>query len=226
MHSTCVEKKQQQVMVIGDSLLSRMEAPIYRLDRLFTEVYCLPGVQIRDVIRRLMSSVQPSDYYLLLLFHMGTNDIATRRPRSIKRDFRALGRMLKDSGEEVVFPSILPVMGRINGRNRHAQNIDIWLQDWCLHQNFVFYNHGRVCKTQGMLGPDGIHLPQWGKCFFAHKLAGQIERTLEVMGEGDTIRRAEGKPRVGNALPEGGNASGNIHAPPGSTGVLEAYLKC
>lgn len=125
-----------------------------------------------------MSLVQALDYHPLLFFHVGTNDIATRSPRSVKRDFRALVRMLKDSGAQVVFSSIVPVMRRDTGRNRHAQDINAWLQDWCLHQNFDFYNHGRVFETQGMLGPDGIHLSQWGKCFFAHKLAGLIEQGL------------------------------------------------
>ena len=37
------------------------------------------------------------------------------------------------------------------------------------------------------------------------------------MGEGDTIRRAEGKPRVGMVPPEVGNATVSIYAIPGST---------
>jgi len=49
-----------------------------------------------------MSLVQTSDYYLLLLFHLGTSDITTISPRSFKRDFKALGRKLKDSGAQVV----------------------------------------------------------------------------------------------------------------------------
>ena len=48
---TSAKKKQWQVMVIGDSLLSRTEAPICRLDPLFREVCCLPGARIRDVTR-------------------------------------------------------------------------------------------------------------------------------------------------------------------------------
>ena len=46
------------------------------------------------------------------------------------------------------------------------------------------------------------------------------------MGEGDTNRIAVGKPRVGMASPEGGNASGNIYTAPGSTEGSGAYLKC
>lgn len=48
-----------------------------------------------------MSLVEPLDYYPVLLFHVGNKDVATRRPRSGKRDFRALGRMLKDPGAQV-----------------------------------------------------------------------------------------------------------------------------
>ncbi|KAM7112244.1 alpha-synuclein isoform 2-T2 [Ciconia maguari] len=39
-------------------------------------------------------------------------------------------------------------MGRGFGRHRRAQDINTWLRDWCLCQNFVFSNHGRVSETQ------------------------------------------------------------------------------
>jgi len=86
---TSTKQIQRQAVVIGDSLLSRTEAPICRLDLLFREVCCLPGVCIRDVTGQVRILVQPSDYYPLQLFHMGTNDVAARSPMSIKRDFRA-----------------------------------------------------------------------------------------------------------------------------------------
>ena len=46
------------------------------------------------------------------------------------------------------------------------------------------------------------------------------------MGEGDPNRIAVGKPRVGMASPEGGNASGNIYTAPGSMEGSGVYLKC
>ena len=46
------------------------------------------------------------------------------------------------------------------------------------------------------------------------------------MGEGYTIKKADGKQRDSMALPEGGNTSGSIYAAPGSTGGLGARLKC
>lgn len=41
--------------------------------------------------------------------HVGTNDVVARSLRSIKGDFRALGRTV-NSGAQVVLYSILPVM--------------------------------------------------------------------------------------------------------------------
>lgn len=50
--------------------------------------------------------------------------------------------------------------------------------------------------------------------------------TKQLLGEGDTTRTAVGNPRVGMALSEGDQASGDIHAAPGSTVGSEVYLKC
>ena len=49
---------------------------------------------------------------------------------------------------------------------------------------------------------------------------------LESVGERDTNRTAVGKPRVGMALPESCNASGDTYAAPGSMDGSGAYLKC
>jgi len=57
--------------------------------------------------------------------------VATRSPRSIKRDFTALVRILQDSGAQVVLSSMLLVMLKDIGRNRCAQYINTWLQGWC-----------------------------------------------------------------------------------------------
>jgi len=43
---------------------------------------------------------------------MGTNDTARSSLSSIKKDYRALGVAVWDSGVQVVFSSVLPVKGR------------------------------------------------------------------------------------------------------------------
>ena len=93
---TSPTKKQQWVTVVGDSLLWRMKAAICQSDLLSRELCCQPWDHIRDVAKRLLSLVQPTDYYpllfclllllLLLFFHVNTNDTVKSSPRCIKED--------------------------------------------------------------------------------------------------------------------------------------------
>ena len=103
-------KKRQWVIVVSDCLLTGMEAPICQPDALSREVCCLPGACIKDVTKRLLSLVQSRDYYpsLLLLFHVGSSDTGGSSLRSIMKDYRALGAVVRDTGVQVVFSSILP----------------------------------------------------------------------------------------------------------------------
>lgn len=57
-------------------------------------------------------------YYLLLLFHVGTNEGEMRSLKVTKRDFRALLSLEKRSGGQVIFSFILPVVGNDIARNR------------------------------------------------------------------------------------------------------------
>lgn len=95
---TNVGKKGRRVALIGDSLHRGTRAPICRPDLIKTWA--------RDVTRKLLSMRQPSDYYPFL-FQVDTNDVFAGSLRSIKRDFKALGRQLKDSGAQTVFSSVL-----------------------------------------------------------------------------------------------------------------------
>lgn len=78
-------RKKRQATVPGDSLLWGTQAPVCQTKKSSREVCCLPGARIWDVV----GLVWPSDYYALLLFHMGTNDTA-RHLDSIKSDYGAL----------------------------------------------------------------------------------------------------------------------------------------
>ena len=100
------------MVVVGESLLRGTEAPVCCPDTLYREVSCLPGTRVRDVTERLPSLVQSTDYYPLLLFHMGTSDTVRSSLRSIKKDYRALEGVVRDSGAQVVFSSVLLVEGK------------------------------------------------------------------------------------------------------------------
>lgn len=83
--------------------------------------------------RELPALVQPSEYYPLLIFQVGGDEASRQSPRDFetKRDFRALGQLVKRSGMQVEFSSVPPVAGPGEVRNRKSQQISIWLQAWC-----------------------------------------------------------------------------------------------
>ena len=84
--------------------------------------------------------------------------------------------MLKKLRAQVMFSSILPVMGGDFGRNKWAQDVNTWVQDSCLCQKFGVLNHGNALETHNILGPDRIHMSPRGKHIFAYKLAVPMER--------------------------------------------------
>ncbi|GAB0204581.1 hypothetical protein GRJ2_002923700 [Grus japonensis] len=176
---TTPTKKKRRVIVIGDSHLKGTEGPICRADPPFREVLKgLPGACVKDITRKLPSLVQPSDYYPLLLLHVGGDEAETRTTKAIKRDFRLLGQSLKDSGAQVIFSSLLPVKGSNGGWNRRMQSINAWLHGWCQRHNFGFFDNGAAYTAPGLMNPDGIHLSQRGKRIFAQELVGLIDRAL------------------------------------------------
>ena len=54
--------------------------------------------------------------------HVGGDEAATWSPRAIKRDFRALGQFIRESGAQAIFFSGLPIAGSNTGRNRASLN--------------------------------------------------------------------------------------------------------
>jgi len=98
--------------VVGDSPLRGTEGLISWADPPLREVCCLPGARVKDIARKIPRLVRPSDYYPLLLFHVGADEVAVSSPRVIKKKFKALGRLVKESGAQVIFSSLLPVVGR------------------------------------------------------------------------------------------------------------------
>lgn len=82
-------------------------------DSMSREVCCLSGVWIWDnIVEGLPKAIQPSDYYLLLLLHMGKNDAARGNLDIVKSDYRPLRPVIKAMGAQVVFSSVHLVRGK------------------------------------------------------------------------------------------------------------------
>ncbi|KGL89130.1 hypothetical protein N301_03229, partial [Charadrius vociferus] len=175
---TSSTKKGRKVIVVGDSLLKGTEGPICRPDPSHREVICLPGARIKDTQRKLPSLVQTSDYYSLLIFQAGGEEVGTRSLKVMKNDFRALGQLVKGSGAQIVFSSILPFARDDEGINRRSKQINSWLRGWCIWQNFGFFDHGLVYRKRGMLATGGDRLTCRGRKILGQELAGLIHRAL------------------------------------------------
>lgn len=88
---------------MGDSLLRGTEVPICQPDRESPEVCCLPGAKVREAAERVPQLVKSTDYYPLLLFHVGTNDTASQNLGRIGEDYGALGVQVKTIAAQVIF---------------------------------------------------------------------------------------------------------------------------
>ena len=131
---------------------------------------------MRDVARNITRLVKPSDYYPLLVFHTGNEEVGKRSSQVIKRDFRSLGRLLKGSGVQVVFSS--PVGDWDLDKRRRVDMLNEWLCEWCRTQGFRYYGLGHSLEKGGMLTADGRCLTRRAANILGNKLAGLVSRVL------------------------------------------------
>jgi len=113
-----------------------------------------------------------------VLFHAGGDEVAVCRPRVIKRDFRALGRLVRESGAQVIFKSLLPVVGSDIGRNRQTKSVNTRLCGWCHSHSFGFFDNGMAYTAPGLLASNGRNLSQMGKRIFAQEFVRLIDRAF------------------------------------------------
>ena len=128
--------------------------------------------------KRMPQLIKKTDYYVLLLFHIGMNDTESQNLGKIKEDFQALGVQVKNVGAQVIFSSILPVRGKGVSINRRIMHINSWLRGWCRHEGFGFYDSKAFFEDYNMLGRDGIHLSRRGKGIFSNRLANLVRWAL------------------------------------------------
>jgi len=133
-------------------------------------VCCLPGARVKDVRKKLPSLVWPTDYYPLLLFQVGSDDLGRTSLRILKKDFRALRRQVKGSRAQVVFSSVPSAIGNNKGLDIIGQHIKTWLRAWCAQQRFGFFDLISVCESLGWLAAD--------RSGFSHRLREVLRQEL------------------------------------------------
>lgn len=111
--------------------------------------------------------VKNADFYPLLLFHVGMNDITSQNLGRIKEDYKALEMQLKN-GAQITFSFILPVRGKDAARKRCIMEINIWLRE-CCHEYFDFDDKGAFFDDYSLLGRNGINPPRRDKGIFSSR---------------------------------------------------------
>ena len=147
---------------MGDSQLCGIEAQVCREDPWTRQGCCLPGAQIRDGTEGLPKLIKPTDTHPFLLIHVGTNNVAKWSYKEIKTDFEALGGKLKNIGAQIVFSSILPILGTGLEGERKILWVNDWLHSWIRHESFGFWEHELCNLEDGLLVRDGLHLTRAG----------------------------------------------------------------
>ena len=96
----------------------------------------------------------------------------------IKRDFRALGRLLKGSGAQVVFSSVLSVGDWDPHKRKRVDTLNDRLSEWCRAQGCGYYGLGHSLEKGGMLTADGSRLTRRATDMLGNTLAGLVSRAL------------------------------------------------
>ena len=87
----------------------------------------------------------------------------------LKRTFVSLGKMLKGSGVQAEFSSVLPMGG--DGGEHQGND---WLGGGCPDRGFGYFDLGQAFEKLGMWAPDGLRLSKRGRSVLGNKLSGLI----------------------------------------------------
>lgn len=106
----------------------------------------LVGCQMWDDVERQLKLTCPSNYHLLLLIHVGTNDIAMADLEYMKNRYRAPWAKV---GVQVMLSSFLKAKGKSPNRSGQFLQKKVWLHDWYPRQHLGFYDHGTLLSNEG-----------------------------------------------------------------------------
>uniref|UniRef100_A0A803J5D4 SGNH hydrolase-type esterase domain-containing protein n=1 Tax=Xenopus tropicalis TaxID=8364 RepID=A0A803J5D4_XENTR len=128
----------KQMVVIGDSIIRKVDRVICQADRFNRTVCCLPGARVRHVVDRLDTLLGGAGHDPAVLVHIGTNDKMNGRWGTLRSEFRDL---VSKRSSNVIFSEILPVPRASLGRQRELRELNAWLKSWCRKEGFGFLEH-------------------------------------------------------------------------------------
>ena len=142
-------------------------------------VTCLPGAKVEDLLRHLDRLMCSAGEELVVVVHVGTNDVGKGRRDVLEAKFRLLGKRLKSRTSMVAFSEMLPVPCAGPGRQAELQSLNVWMRQWCREEGFKFIkNWGHFWERGSLYRKDGLHLNQGGTRLLALNIKKTVEQFL------------------------------------------------
>ncbi|PKU47453.1 hypothetical protein llap_2276 [Limosa lapponica baueri] len=153
--------------------------------------WCQPNMTLNDAMRskarlsitgstgengRVMTPEFPKAVHAVP--YVDNDELERRSLRAMKKDFRALGWLVKGLGAQIVFYSVPPVLGTDELINKKIRQINAWIHNWCYQQGFGFSDHSLIYRTLDLLANDGKTLSRKGKRVVGQELARLMDRAL------------------------------------------------
>uniref|UniRef100_A0A803JI24 SGNH hydrolase-type esterase domain-containing protein n=1 Tax=Xenopus tropicalis TaxID=8364 RepID=A0A803JI24_XENTR len=165
-------RKGRQAIVVGDSIIRKVDRVICHKDPTCRTVCCLPGARVRHVVERVDKLLGGAGEDPAVLVHIGTNDKVRGGGEVLKNDFKKLGAKLRARTSKVIFSEILPVPRATLRRQRELREINAWLRDWCREEGFGFLqNWADFSIGYRLFARDGGHLNDDGAAALGEKMA-------------------------------------------------------
>uniref|UniRef100_A0A6I8SSN1 SGNH hydrolase-type esterase domain-containing protein n=1 Tax=Xenopus tropicalis TaxID=8364 RepID=A0A6I8SSN1_XENTR len=169
----------KQMVVIGDSIIRKVDRVICQADRFNRTFCCLPGARVRHVVDRVDTLLGGAGHDPAVLVHIGTNDKMNGRWGTLKSEFRDLGSKIRQRSSNVIFSEILPVPRASLGRQRELRELNAWLKSWCRKEGFGFLEHwADFSLGYNLYSLDGLHLNGRGSTVLGERMVKRLEECL------------------------------------------------
>ncbi len=169
----------QQVLLVGDSIVREADRAFCGKDRTNRVRVCLPGAKIRDLNRLAKGIVGRAEKGSVAVLHVGFNDVMRSGTEAIVEEMGGLIDTYQGLGMKVSISAMLPT--RHKKYNSRILSLNCRIEQLCQAREIQFIDSWGKFWGKGFLYQvDGVHLNRRG----ADILGGYIARTLESQGTG------------------------------------------
>ena len=156
--------KKRELLIVGDSIIRGVDSVVCSRDKESRTVCCLPGAQVGDILERVDKLLAREERDVVVMVHVGTNDIGRGRFEVLQDKFVELAEKIRSKTSAVVFSGILPVPRASRAKQNQIWRFNTWLQSFCRKEGYRFSGHWDFFWDRGreLFKRDGLHLNRRG----------------------------------------------------------------